>query len=118
MLIITLRSVTMESEDIEGSLVKYYDGKAVNAIVGIKSEMDKVDSLSKTLAGNPSIRDVFIVTGDFDIIIKVRFPEFWNLHEFLVDELIKLPGVRETKTMMVLSTLKDSGNSTTMGWKQ
>ena len=107
----------MESDDIEGSLVKYYDGRAVNAIVGIKSEMDKVDSLSKALAGNPSIQDVFIVTGDFDIIIKVRFPEFWNLHEFLVDELIRLPGVRETKTMMVLAAPKDSGNMP-VGWKQ
>lgn len=106
----------MESEDIEDSLMKYYDGKAVSAIVGIKSEMDKVDSLSRTLSGNPNIYDVFVVTGDFDILIKVRFPEFWNLHEFLVDELIRLPGVKETKTMMVLSTVKDSG-SPAVGWK-
>ncbi len=53
--------------------------------------------------------DTFIVTGDFDIILKVRFPEFWTLQEFLVDELSKVPGVRSIKTMMVLTTMKDQG---------
>jgi DNA-binding Lrp family transcriptional regulator len=41
--------------------------------------------------------------------LKVRFPEFWTLQEFLVDELSKVPGVKSIKTMMVLTTMKDQG---------
>jgi Lrp/AsnC family leucine-responsive transcriptional regulator len=101
----------MEVSAVTSTLKKYYEGKIVTALVGIKTDVNRVDQVAKNLSGNKGVEDIFIVTGDFDIVIKVRFPEFWNLQEFLVEELSKLPGVKESKTMMVLSTIKDMGRT-------
>ncbi len=102
-------SEDMDVSTVSASIKKYYEGKIVTALVGIKTDVNKVDQVAKNLSGHRGVEDVFIVTGDFDVVIKVRFPEFWNLQEFLVEEMSKLPGVKESKTMMVLSTVKDTG---------
>lgn len=99
----------METQDVEHALKKYYKDKIVTAVIGIETDVNKVEAVARGLVGHSNVEDTFIVTGDYDVILKVRFPEFWTLQEFLVDELSKIPGVRSIKTMMVLSTIKDQG---------
>ncbi len=99
----------METQDVQRELKKYYEDKIVTAVIGVETDVDRVEKVGKSLIGHSNVEDVFVVTGDYDIILKVRFPEFWILQEFLVDELSKIPGVKSIKTMMVLSTIKDQG---------
>ncbi len=100
----------MENTEVADELRKYYRDRIVTSIVGIVADVNKVEAVSKSLAGNNNIEDIYVVTGEFDIIIKVRFPDLWTLQEFLVDELSKIPGVKNSKTMMVLSAVKDMGH--------
>jgi Lrp/AsnC family leucine-responsive transcriptional regulator len=100
---------SLETQGTEQAFNKYYKDKIVTAIVGIETDVNRVEAVARSVVGHSYVEDTFIVTGDFDIILKVRFPEFWTLQEFLVDELSKVPGVRSIKTMMVLTTMKDQG---------
>ncbi|MCL4332626.1 MAG: Lrp/AsnC ligand binding domain-containing protein [Candidatus Thermoplasmatota archaeon] len=99
----------MELTEISETLGKFYKDKIVTAIIGVETEVKKVESLAKSLCGHNNVEDIYIVTGEFDILIKVRFVDFFSLNEFLVVELSKMPGIKSSKTMMVLSTVKDSG---------
>lgn len=99
----------MEITGVEKNLKRYYDDKIVAAVVGIVVDVNKVEAVAKSLSAHKNVEDVFIVTGEFDIIIKVRFPEFWILQEFLMEELSKIPGIKGSKTMMVLTAVKDMG---------
>ena len=47
------------------------------------------------------------VTGDFSLLLKVRVSDMAGLQQLLLRELNALEGVRQTRTVMVLSTIKE-----------
>lgn len=103
----------MAIAEITSTIGKYYNDKIVTAVVGIETDVSRVDQIGKELAGENNVEDVFIVTGEYDILIKVRFPDYEALQKFLVGRLSKITGVKGSKTMMVVSIKKDMGQ--TMG---
>src|SRR3989344_2006379 len=54
------------------------------------------------------VQDVYIVTGDWDILIKVRAKNVDEIGDFVIDRLRKLHGVEKTYTMFVFDTRKES----------
>lgn len=99
----------MEIEELTATMGKYYGERIVTALVGLESDVNKVDSVAIAVTSFPNVEDVFVVTGDYDIILKVRFPHYDAFQKFLVEELAKLDGVKRIKTMMVLSIKKEMG---------
>ena len=47
------------------------------------------------------------VTGEFSLLLKVRVSDMAGLQQLLLRELNALEGVRQTRTVMVLSTIKE-----------
>ncbi len=62
-----------------------------------------VNELSKK-EGLPWIEEAHIITGDFDLLLKVRAKSMEELTKFLINELAKYPDVERTHTMIVLET--------------
>ncbi|MCU0852583.1 MAG: Lrp/AsnC ligand binding domain-containing protein [Thermoplasmata archaeon] len=67
------------------------------------------DQVAQKIANFEHIEDVFLVTGDTDIIAKARFPSYAALKKFIVDDVADIDGVKETKTFMVVTTFKERG---------
>ena len=65
--------------------------------------------MAQKIADFDYIEDVFLVTGDTDIIAKARFPNYASLKKFIVDEVADINGIKETKTFMVVTTFKEKG---------
>jgi len=99
----------MTIADMSGTLGEYYKQKIVTAIVGIEADINSVDSIMKEISGFSNVEDEYVVTGEYDLILKVRFPDYSSLQKFLVEDLGKITGVKKTKTMMALSVVKESG---------
>ena len=99
----------MEIEELRTTMGKYYDARIVTAVVGVETEINRVDAVASQLVKHQNVQDAFIVTGDYDIILKVRFPDYEDFQGFLVHDLGKIEGVKRTKTMMVLSIKKEMG---------
>src|SRR5437773_6152294 len=53
------------------------------------------------------IQECHYVTGEFSLLLKVRVRDVQALQEILLRRLNGLEGVRQTRTVMVLSTLKE-----------
>lgn len=103
----------MSDVEISKELDEYYTNKIVTALVGIEADVSRVEAIGSELAKENFTEDVFIVTGDYDLIIKVRFPNYEELQDFLVSKMSQVSGIRGSKTMMVLTIKKDMGQ--TMG---
>jgi len=99
----------MDSEELSVSMEKYYEERIVTAVIGIETDMEMVDAVGDKFSSMKHVEDVFVVTGDYDIMLKVRFPDYNEFQNFLVKELVNVEGVKKSKTMMVLSIKKEMG---------
>ncbi len=99
----------MDSEELSVSMERYYEERIVTAVIGIETDMEMVDLVGDKFASMKHVEDVFVVTGDYDIMLKVRFPDYNEFQNFLVKELVNVEGVKKSKTMMVLAIKKEMG---------
>jgi Lrp/AsnC family leucine-responsive transcriptional regulator len=83
----------------------------VVALTALKVETAEADSVAAEVARFSEVEDVYLVTGDTDIFAKVRFPNYDELKEFLVHRLPLVKGIRETKTLLVVTAYKDGGET-------
>ncbi len=74
----------------------------------MRVEINRVENIAAEIVSEPHVEDVFVVTGDFDIIVKVRFPDYNEFQKYILNKLSKISGVRDSKTMMVVSIKKEN----------
>jgi len=104
--------VHMEEKDkkeYEEVISSYYGDEQVAALVTFKIDTKGSDQVATKIANFDHVEDVFLVTGDTDIIAKARFPNYAALKKFIVDDVAEIDGVKETKTFMVVTTFKERG---------
>jgi Lrp/AsnC family leucine-responsive transcriptional regulator len=53
------------------------------------------------------VQECHYVTGEFSLLLKIKVRDMPALQELLLQRLNGLEGVRQTRTVMVLSTLKE-----------
>jgi DNA-binding Lrp family transcriptional regulator len=98
-----------DKKEYEEVISSYYGEDQVTALVTFKIDTKGSDDVAERIAGFDHVEDVFLVTGDTDIIAKARFPNYASLKRFIVDEVAEIAGVKETRTFMVVTTFKERG---------
>ena len=53
-----------------------------------------------------NVKEVFGVTGQYDLILKLKFKDVEDFNDFILD-LRKVPGIKETLTMVSTKTIKE-----------
>ena len=53
------------------------------------------------------VQECHHVTGEFSLLLKVRVRDMASLQKLLLEQLASHEGVRQTRTVMVLSTVKE-----------
>ncbi|HDD72398.1 MAG TPA: Lrp/AsnC family transcriptional regulator, partial [Candidatus Bathyarchaeota archaeon] len=64
--------------------------------------------VAEEIAKFPEVQEVHIITGDWDILIKVRACSVDEIGKFVVDKLRKVRGDKKTLTCMVFETTKET----------
>lgn len=54
-----------------------------------------------------AVLEVHHITGEFSLLLKVRVADMSSLQDLLLEQLSGHEGVRQTRTVMVLSTVKE-----------
>jgi DNA-binding Lrp family transcriptional regulator len=70
------------------------------AIVLIEAERDALQTLGGTLADIEGVAEAYSVTGEWDFVAIIRVPRHETLAEVVTGELVKVPGVSRTQTMV------------------
>ena len=69
---------------------------------------DLFDAFATAVRRLPDVLECHMVAGGFDYLIKARVRDMDAYRAFLGDVLVKLPGVRETRTYAVLEEVKNT----------
>jgi len=96
----------MEKDTI---LAHYYGDEGVTALITLKVDTKNVELLATEISKHEDVEDVFLVTGDIDIIAKAHFKNYDSCNEFILNSVRSLSGVKDTKTLMVVTTYKERG---------
>jgi len=64
--------------------------------------------VARKISEFPEVQEVHIITGEWDIIVKVRVSDVEELGRFVIDKVRAVPGVEKTLTCVVLDTLKET----------
>lgn len=107
--------MTEPKEEIDSVMSSFYGDEGVTTIVQLKVDTKEADTIAMKVASNEAIYDVYMVTGDADIVVKAKFRNYSMVKKFLVDTLGSIPGVKETKTMMVVTAFKENGKLEDIG---
>ncbi|UCG71083.1 MAG: Lrp/AsnC family transcriptional regulator [Thermoplasmata archaeon] len=90
-------------------LENYYGGEGVTALITLKVDTQTVEKLAAEITKFEDVEDVFLVTGDIDIIAKAHFKNYNSCNDFIIKSIRSLEGVKDTKTLMVVTTYKERG---------
>lgn len=64
------------------------------------------DKFGQALAKLPEVMEAYLLTGDYDYLIKVAVAGTAGYEEFLRRKLYKLPGLKHSRSTFVLRCLK------------
>lgn len=84
-------------------------GQGMLAFVSVRSEEGPGDdSVARQLSGFTEVLEVHHVAGDDCYLVKVRTKDAEQLGIFLRTRIGRIPGVRSTRTTIVLETVKET----------
>ncbi|MFA7398082.1 MAG: Lrp/AsnC family transcriptional regulator [Crenarchaeota archaeon] len=64
--------------------------------------------VAEEIARFPEVQEVHIITGDWDLLVKLRAENVETVGKFVVDKLRNIKGLEKTLTCMVFETVKES----------
>ena len=64
--------------------------------------------IAREVARFPEVQEVHIITGDWDILIKVKEKDVSAIGRFVVDKLRTVRGIEKTLTCMVFDSAKET----------
>ena len=64
--------------------------------------------VAEEIARFPEVQEVHIITGDWDLLVKLRAENVDAIGKFVVDKLRLIKGLEKTLTCMVFETVKET----------
>ena len=86
-------------------------GKGALVMVGVvldRSTPESFASFEQAIAKLKFVLDCHLVAGDFDYFLKIRVGDMEDFNRIHGDQLIALPGVRQTRTFFVMKEVVDN----------
>ena len=74
---------------------------------GVEEPLDQ-RRIARQVADFPEVQEVHIITGNWDILIKVKDRDVAAIGRFVVDKLRTVRGIEKTLTCMVFDTAKET----------
>jgi Lrp/AsnC family leucine-responsive transcriptional regulator len=81
--------------------VSYHTKKEDDTLV---SQRDVAEEISRF----PEVQEVHVITGDWDLLVKLRAENVDAVGKFVVDKLRRIKGLEKTLTCMVFETVKEN----------
>ena len=73
-----------------------------------KTTADIFEKFAAAVRRAPEVLECHMVGGGFDYLVKTRVADMNAYRRFLGDVLLSLPGVKETRTYVVMEEVKES----------
>ena len=101
----------------EGNVIQRYTIRIDQAALGysdtviVQLTLDNhtdsmIDDFGRALEGIPEVLEAYLVSGDYDYIVRIAVRDTRDYERLLRERLYKIPGIRHSKSSFVLRTLK------------
>jgi Lrp/AsnC family leucine-responsive transcriptional regulator len=97
----TVRAIVAPERVERGALV-------VVGVVLDRSTPESFGEFERAITKLPFILDCHLVAGDFDYFLKIRVRDMADFNRLHGEQLIALPGVRQTRTFFVMKEVIDN----------
>ena len=98
-----------KDQEYERVISQYYGEDQVLALIMLKIDTKDAESIAKEVSNFEIVQDLFMVTGEVDLIMKARFENYTAMKSFVLDRLAPIRGIKDTKTLMVVTAFKEGG---------
>jgi DNA-binding Lrp family transcriptional regulator len=71
----------------------------ITTIVLIKCDPKLIPQCAMRLAGIDGVSEVYSVSGEWDLVVLVRVPEYERIAQVVTEEFPRVPGVERTQTL-------------------
>jgi len=82
-------------------------GKSLTAFVGINVRPSDADKVIEELSKMHEVTELFKVTGDFDLLAKIKVSSTDELWHFLYVKTTKIKEILKTTTMLAVKAVKE-----------
>ena len=84
-------------------------GFGVSVYIGLDVDRAQIKKAAAELARYPNVSSVVVATGPYDIIIEAAFRTIAHLYDFVLNEIKKIKGIKDSQSFFVLQRFKHAG---------
>jgi DNA-binding Lrp family transcriptional regulator len=82
-------------------------GISVFVQIGMERQVEQnLNDFHATIIGYAEVMECYLMTGDFDYLIRVVVNDMPALEHFIIDKLSKIPGISTIKSSLALKQVK------------
>lgn len=107
----------MEREGVIKAYTALLDPAYLNASLVVfvqirlsRTSQDIFEEFTQAAIALPEVQECYLVSGNFDYLIKARVGDMASYREFLGETLLTLPGVQESTSYVVMEQVKETMN--------
>jgi Lrp/AsnC family transcriptional regulator for asnA, asnC and gidA len=91
---------------IVGMVDPYRLGFDAPAIIHISVQPPLLERVATAISKFPEVSYLIMISGDFDLLVEVMCRDREHLANFLNEKILRVPGITNTQTSMILRTYK------------
>lgn len=76
----------------------------ITTIVLVKAEPRLIPQCARKLAGIEGVTDVYSVSGEWDLVVLVKVPQYEDIAKIVTEEFPKVSGLQRTTTLTAFRT--------------
>jgi len=81
----------------------------VVVILNIFVQSKELDRVTKNLLALPEVKDLYEVTGEYDIVATIETKDIATFRSFIKEKMLSIEGIRSTVSAVILYTHKKDG---------
>jgi DNA-binding Lrp family transcriptional regulator len=74
----------------------------------VKCELGRLEEVANAIMELDGVSEIHSVTGKWDLLVKLFAPSYEAFGDLIPDILQKVPGVRDTETLLTFRAFKPS----------
>ncbi|MEI7704495.1 MAG: Lrp/AsnC ligand binding domain-containing protein [Deltaproteobacteria bacterium] len=79
------------------------------AFVLVKVELGRLEEVANAVMEIDGVSEVHSITGPFDLLVKLYAPGYDDFGDLIPSRLQKVPGIRETETLLAFRAFQTKG---------
>ena len=76
----------------------------ITTIVLVKAEPRLIPQCARKLAGIDGVTEVYSVSGDWDLVVLVKVPQYEDIARIVTERFPEVPGLQRTTTLTAFRT--------------